>query len=143
MAYRTVQPKWGEIMAPSENKHWHGFPTFIDAAKAMVWLVGILGAIGTAVIAYAVAQNDLRYAPIAVVAEVKANGVTARAVDTKVVVIQQQLLRAELSNVKERSCKAQNTDSKRFYTNELIRLVAELTVLSGGSAPFVPTCEDF
>lgn len=136
-------------MPDSKDKHWHGFPTFYDALKAMAWIAGILAAIGTGVIAYAVDNLDDRYAPISLVAavedngeEIVANGVTARAVDDRVTLMQKSQLRTELRGVKQASCTA-TPESKRWLTGELARLVVEYKDLSDDQQPFIPTCEDF
>ena len=133
----------------SNSKHWHGFPSFVDAAKAMVWVAVILGGIGAGVIAYAVDNLDDRYAPISVVADIKANGeaiaangVIAGNVDARVTKMQKSQLRTELRGVKQASCTA-TPESKRWLTAELARLVVEYKDLSADQQPFIPTCEDF
>ncbi len=124
------------------DKHWHGFPSLLDAVKALVWAAILLGSIGAGVIAYAVDNLDDRYAPISLVTAVEANGKVARSVQTDVTAIQKSLLRSEVISVKERSCKA-TPDSKIWFTSELARLVEQYTGLSDGEQPFIPTCEDF
>lgn len=129
--------------AEPSRHHWHGFPTVMDAIRALAWLATLVVTMTTGVIAYAVGQLDERYAPFAVVEQIKENGEVAKTAVTQINQVRMSMIRTELLNTKERSCKAQSAESKSFYAREIQRLVNEYRELEQGRDPFIPSCEDF